>query len=136
MEFPSQPKHQETPLSHIVEIKTQIRDPVAVAAACRRLGLAEPAERTVKLFSSTAKGLVVELPGWNYPVVCDTVTGSLKYDNFGGRWGEQQQLDRFLQTYAVEKAKLEARRQGHTVTEQPLSDGSIKLCIQLQGGAA
>jgi hypothetical protein len=44
-------------------------------------------------------------------------------------------LDAFLQAYAVEKAKLEARRQGHVVTEQQLSDGSIKLSIQV-GGAA
>ena len=50
-------------------------------------------------------------------------------------WGEQQHLDAFLQTYAVEKAKVEARRRGHSVTEQPLADGSIKLTIQV-GGAS
>ena len=122
-------------MSHIVEIKTQIRDPVAVAAACRRLGLPEPVERTVKLFSSTAAGLVVQLPGWNFPVVCDVASGSLKYDNFGGRWGEDGELHKFLQTYAAEKAKLEARKQGHAVTEQLLSDGSLKLTIQVHGGA-
>ena len=38
--------------------------------------------------------------------------------------------------YAVEKARIEARRQGHSVTEQPLADGSIKLTIQVGGGAA
>jgi hypothetical protein len=38
--------------------------------------------------------------------------------------------------YAVEKAKLEARRNGHSVHEQTLSDGSIKLSIQVAGGAA
>ena len=31
--------------------------------------------------------------------------------------------------YAVEKAKLEARKQGHAVSEQALQDGSIKLQI-------
>ncbi len=50
-------------------------------------------------------------------------------------WGDQAQLDRLLQMYAVEKAKLEANRRGHTVTEQALADGSIKLTIQV-GGAA
>ena len=50
-------------------------------------------------------------------------------------WGDQRELDRFLQAYACERAKIEARRQGHTVTEQPLADGSIKLTIQL-GGAS
>lgn len=51
-------------------------------------------------------------------------------------WGEQSQIEKFLQCYAVEKAKLEARRKGHSVTEQPLADGSIKLVIQVAGGAA
>ena len=50
-------------------------------------------------------------------------------------WGAQQELDRLIQNYAVEKTKLEARRRGHTVTEQALADGSIKLCVQLAGGA-
>ncbi len=36
---------------------------------------------------------------------------------------------------AVEKARSEARRQGHTVTEQSLADGSIKLVVQVGGGA-
>lgn len=50
-------------------------------------------------------------------------------------WGDQQHLDRFLQAYAVEKAALEARRQGHTVLEHPLPDGSIKLTVQIAGAA-
>ena len=40
-------------------------------------------------------------------------------------------LDKFLQIYAVEKSRLEARRRGHQVTEQALADGSIKLTIQV-----
>ena len=51
-------------------------------------------------------------------------------------WGQQQELDRFLQAYACEKTKIEARKKGHTVSEQMLADGSIKLTIQVAGGAA
>ena len=123
-------------MSHIVTIQTQVRDAAAVAAACQRLGLPPATERTVRLFSGSASGLAVELPGWNYPVVCELASGSLKFDNYSGAWGSQQELDRFLQAYACEKAKLEARRQGHSVTEQALPDGSIKLTIQVGGGAA
>jgi len=46
-------------------------------------------------------------------------------------WGEQKCLDQFLQAYTLEKAKLEARKQGYSTTEQPLTDGSIKLTIHL-----
>jgi hypothetical protein len=123
-------------VSHIVTIQTQVRDVAAVTAACQRLGLPPPVQRTVSLFSGSATGLAVELPGWSYSVVCELPTGNLKYDNFAGAWGDQRELNRFLQTYACEKAKIEARRQGHTVTEQPLADGSIKLTIQVGGGAA
>jgi len=89
----------------------------------------------VKLFSGEATGLAVKLPDWQYPVVCDLATGQLQYDNFGGRWGDQKRLGAFLQAYAVERAKAEARRKGHSSTEQTLADGSIKLTINVAGGA-
>ncbi len=98
--------------------------------------MAEPIQRTVKLFTSTETGLTIELPDWRYPIVVDTAAGSVKYDNYGGRWGEQQELNKLLQAYAVEKARIEARKKGHTITEQQLADGSIKLSIQVNGGAA
>ena len=123
-------------MSHIVKIKTEVRDAVAITAACKRLNLPSPVQETVKLFSATATGLAVRLQSWRYPIVCDVRTGDVAFDNFGGHWGSQKELDGFVQAYAVEKAKLEARRRGHTVTEQPLADGSIKLTIQVAGGAA
>jgi hypothetical protein len=122
-------------VSHIVQIQTEIRDPVAIRAACGRLALPEPVFGETELFSSSAVGWAVRLPEWRYPVVCDVVTAKIAFDNFEGRWGDPKQLDRFFQGYAVEKARIEARRRGHTVTEQPLADGSIKLTIQV-GGAA
>jgi hypothetical protein len=122
-------------LSHIVEIKTQVTDANAVHAGCNRLRLPSPVQGTHRLFSGQAEGLGVQLPDWKYPVVCNLSSGELKYDNYKGRWGEQQHLDSFLQAYAVEKSKLEARRKGHSVTEAQLSDGSVKLTINV-GGAA
>ena len=123
-------------MSHVVQIKTQVRDAEAVRAACRRLGLTEPVQGTTRLFSGEVTGLAVQLPGWRYPAVAQLDTGQIQFDNFQGNWGEQKELDRFLQSYAVEKAKLEARRKGHSVTEQQLQDGSVKLTIQVSGGAA
>jgi hypothetical protein len=123
-------------MSHIVTIKTEVRDAVAIGAACTRLGLSQPEFGTRRLFNASAAGFAVQLPGWHYPVVCDTVAGVIHYDNYNGAWGKQFELDRFLQAYAVERTKLEARKRGHTITEQSLADGSIKLCVQLPGGAA
>lgn len=126
---------EEQALSHIVSIQTKVRDPAAIRSACDRLKLPEPVFGQVKLFSNSATGWAVQLPQWRYPVVADVNTGKLAYDNFNSRWGEEKQLDRFLQGYAVEKAKIEARKKGHSVIEQPLEDGSIKLIVSV-GGAA
>lgn len=122
-------------MSHIVEIKTEVRDETAISAACNRLKLEAPTQGTVKLFSDSASGVIVKLPGWRYPAVFDTQSGQARFDNYEGRWGEQGQLDRFLQGYAIEKTKIEARKKGHTVTEQSQADGSIKLTVSV-GGAA
>ena len=122
-------------MSHVVTVETEIRDVTAARAACNRLQLEPPIEGRAQLFSGEATGLIVQLPDWQYPVVFDTTTGEAKYDNYGGKWGDQQQLDHFLQIYAVEKSKIEARRNGHSITEQTLADGSIKLTVQI-GGAA
>ncbi len=122
-------------MSHIVRIQTEVRDGAAVFAACRRRQLAEPVAGKHLLFSGEVEGLAVRLRDWTYPAVCQLETGEVQYDNFGGRWGEQRELDQFMQAYAVEKARIEARKRGHTVTEQSLADGSIKLTVQI-GGAA
>ena len=122
-------------MSHIVQIQTEVRDPAAVEAACRRLGLPEPVHGTAALFEGQATGLLIRLPGWLYPVVCDTATGSVRFDNYNQAWGNQEQLDRLLQAYAVGKARIEARKRGHHVVERSLADGSIEVTIQLGGVA-
>ena len=123
-------------MSHIVTVKCAVRDDDAVRAACQRLGLPAPVQGMTKLFSGEVTGLAVQLPDWIYPLVCDTTNGHVKYDNFNGRWGDQKHLDAFMQMYAVEKSRLEARKRGHQVTEALLADGSIRLTIQVSGGAA
>jgi len=120
-------------MSHIVTIQTKVHDPAAVAAACQRLQLPAPVQGTAQLFSGQATGLLVQLPGWQYPAVIDTLSGTVHFDNYQGRWGEQEQLHHFLQAYAVERAKSLARQQGFLVSEQQLQDGSIKLQIR-EGG--
>ena len=69
-------------MSHIVTIKTEVRDHAAVSAACRRLELPPPLHGTAQLFSGEATGLIVRLPDWTYPVVVDTTTGQVHYDNY------------------------------------------------------
>ncbi len=116
-------------MSHIVEIQSKLQDPVAIAAACTRLNLPSPVQGVATLFGGEATGLLVRLPEWQYPVVIDVANGNVRYDNFGGSWGEIRHLDQLLQMYAVEKTKIEAHKRGFQVSEQPLHDGSIKLQV-------
>ena len=46
-------------MSYIVSITTQIKDPIALAAACVRLGLAQPTQGKAKLFNAEAAGLML-----------------------------------------------------------------------------
>jgi hypothetical protein len=122
-------------LSHIVTIKTEVRDHTAVAAACRRLALPEPVQGTAEIYSGNVTGLIVKLPDWLYPVVIDTATGQARYDNYEGSWGDEKHLHRFLQAYVVERSRIEARRKGDLTTEQSLADGSIIVEIEVGGQA-
>jgi hypothetical protein len=120
-------------LSHIVTVKTEVRDQAAVAAACRRLSLPEPVQGTAHLYSGDVSGLIVKLHDWLYPVVIDTSTGNVRYDNYEGCWGDEKHLHRFLQAYVVERSRSEARRKSYASTEQPLADGSILVEIEVGG---
>jgi hypothetical protein len=68
-------------MSHVVTVHTKVHDHAAVSAACQRLKLPAPSHGTAKLFSGEATGLLVQLPGWRYPTVIDTLTGTINYDN-------------------------------------------------------
>jgi hypothetical protein len=116
-------------MSHIVQVHTKLHDPAAILAACQRLNLPAPVQGTAQLFGGEATGLLVQLPGWEFPAVIDPLTGVVRYDNYEGRWGEQAHLDKLLQLYAVEKCRIEARKKGYQVSEQALQDGSIKVQI-------
>ena len=116
-------------MSHVVTLQTRIRDVTAIDAACRRLGLPTPVPGTAQLYSGEASGLLLRLPDWQFPAVIDPRSGAVQYDNYGGAWGAQAPLDRFLQAYAVEVVRLEARKKGYQVAEQALPDGSVRLQI-------
>jgi hypothetical protein len=122
-------------LSHIVEVKAQVRDHAAVAAACRRLALPEPVRSTAQLYSGQVSGMLVQLPDWLYPVVIKIENGTIHYDNYGGNWGSEEHLHRFLQAYVVEQARIEARKKSFRTTEQSLADGSILVEIRVGGQA-
>ena len=118
-------------MSHTVAIQTKITDLTAIQSACHRLKLAQPIQGDVRLFDRAATGIGVQLDGWRFPL-CIESDGNLLFDNFSGFWGVPEKLDQFQQMYAVEKAKLEARKQGYSCQESVLADGSIRLNVLVE----
>lgn len=134
-------------MSHVVKVKAlKITDPGAIGSAVDRLpdvhliapggqrvGTVDEATGAHNLYGEkTNAGVGVQLPGWHYPVIINTETGEVAFDNYSGHWGKEIELDRFVQAYAVERTKMEAMAQNFAMAqEEELPDGSIKLSYQL-----
>lgn len=116
-------------MSHIVTINAKITNPVAIVAACCRLNLEVPVMGTHSVFGAMREGLAIKLPGWTFPIVIETATGMAHYDNYGGRWGKDVELNKFKQAYAIEMARAEARKKGYRMTETITASGAIELHI-------
>lgn len=118
-------------MSHTVEIKAECRSKGTIAAACRALGLESPQEGVHQLYGGKFQGVAIKLPGWRYPVVFDTKTGTARMDNYNGAWGPAKELDKFLTRYQAEQIKATARRKGHSFREVVVSDTEINVEVTL-----
>lgn len=111
-------------MSHTVKIKAKIDSPEDLVQACRRLGIDTPADGTHRIYSRTAEGLAVKLPGWRWPVVFDLNKGEAIYDNYGGSWGAEDQLTDFLNAHDIERTKRVYQEQGRHVVEVELPENA------------
>jgi len=119
-------------MSHTVQVKNiKCTNEAALEIACDRLGLELSAKGRHRMFDgSHAEGRSLKLPNWHQPVVINTETGMCSYDNYGGTWGDQIELDKLMQRYSIEELRLQAQAQGLSVDqEQELEDGSVKLAL-------
>jgi hypothetical protein len=115
-------------MSHIATVKTEVKSLRALRSACQRLKLNQPRFGEHGLFAGqTATGYAVGLPGWRYPAVFDLKAREVHCDTYNGYWGDETELDRLKQAYAVCAAREKAISQGFTVQEQQQKDGSIQL---------
>ena len=60
-------------MSHTATIDIDVQDASVVIKAAERLGYDVKAQGEVRLYDGTvARGIVVQLPEWKYPIVIDT----------------------------------------------------------------
>ncbi len=146
-------------MSHTATIQVDVKDAEVVRRAAERLGIT-CSEGSVELFSTKHTGLLIQLPDWKYPICIDTESewdeeiensdgtkttikrrGHLFADNYSGTWGKQDELDKFLQAYGVEKAKHEASAAGYLCSEESFLNPEtgleeIEVTISLPGAGA
>lgn len=114
-------------MSHIATIEIQIKDPEALAEACREMGATITHNAEVTIYKTSVTGTAIQLPGWVYPVVLrDT---ELIYDNYEGQWGDIAHLKRLRQLYTTKATIRAARRMGRRVIAQEERNGRIRLTL-------
>ncbi len=98
-------------MSHIVTVKTQLKNTVSIAKACKRLEW-QCEEKGVGVFynGSSVEGCVVRPTGWRYPVVIKD--SEILSDTYNGAWGKDSDLDRLKQYYAISEAQATLGAQG------------------------
>jgi len=120
-------------MSHTMNIEVEMHDIQALKLACRRLGLTLQEQGKVKFYDGTiAEGILVHLPGWKYPI-CIKGNGQVAYDNYNGKWGKEEELNKLHAYYGLEKAKIEARKKGYSVYETRDTTGELVLKIRIGG---
>lgn len=77
------------------------------------------------------QGVGISIPGWKYPAVV-TPDGSISVDVYNGRWGDLNDLNMLSATYGIEKAKIEALKQGYSCFESiDEQTGELELTIDV-----
>jgi len=111
-------------VSHTLHQESQMTDERHIATAVGAVG-GEVSEATSARFydKSEHEGVVVQLPGWRYPVIVKA-GGELAFDTYRGRWGDEAVLDRLRQEYAfaVTKDVYETEYDGCSVEHMGYND--------------
>jgi hypothetical protein len=97
--------------SHTATIKTEFRDMDTLAAAVKALGGSVLGMGTHRLYSESKAGFGFTLPGWRYPIICQS-DGTLAFDAYNGAWGNVADLERLKSEYVIATAEMAAQAQG------------------------
>lgn len=116
-------------MSHVVTCKVEMKNRDALNAAIDHLGLENLGQGKHRLYGRSVDGVGLKLPDWNYPVVINPETGEAFYDNYGGSWGKQLELDKLVQRYSIEVAEAQAMESGYNVETVDQENGDVELIM-------
>ena len=122
-------------MSHTTKVQVQFKDSKALRDACNALKIPfQEGPFTVSFYDGQKHegNIKVTLPGWTYPVLFNSQTGDVAYDNYEGKWGDIRQLHNLVQEYALQVAEDQAselKLQGWTIERVPQANGDIQLVL-------
>lgn len=108
--------------SHTAKVRVTYTDEDALRKAVESLGGKMLGRGNHHLFDGNYLGLGFTLPGWQYPLVLSD--GTLKFDDYNGRWGDRKMIDRLTDRYVLQSAVVAAENLGW-ITEQV--DGKLRI---------
>lgn len=87
-------------MSHTLQVRVEYRDKQALASAVEKVGGTVIGDGCHYLFAGEETGWGFRLLSWNYPLIL-TEDGILKFDDYGGRWGQRSDIERLKAEYAA-----------------------------------
>lgn len=115
-------------MSHVIELKIKLSDPAALRDAAQVLGLELTESQTVSFYSASVTGTAIRLPEWRYPVIVEA-DGTVRYDNYDGRWGDIATLNNLVQEYTAQIVESQARAAGQYAWREEREDGTLVLRV-------
>ena len=117
-------------MSHVTKLKLKISNFTCLQDALKRItGAAFLGKTTVDYFNKRQHGIAFQLPSFVYPIVVNPETYELYADMYGGKWGDQKELDKLMQHYAVECTKSFAENNDYYYEEQTNENGEIRCTL-------
>lgn len=123
-------------MSHIVTSTVEMKNEKALNRAIEKRGktiqLQDLGNRVHELYGGQrAEGRGLKLHEWRHPIVVGK-DGKVSYDNYGGSWGKQEELDKLYQIYSAECIHLAAEEHGgfEIHSETALADGTLVLEVE------
>lgn len=117
-------------MSHIVKVALKFKVQQALDHAVKVASEGAEQVNDYQFFNrKTASGLGIQFKGWNYKAVINS-DGTMVYDNYKGKWGNQSHMDNFCKEYTFEIARSWAMEMGYMVQD----NGNILTIITPEGG--
>lgn len=122
-------------MSHTVSVTTAVTNEAHLRAAAAAVQAEILGVGRHQVYSSQHTGFGVKLRDWRHPVVFDFNAKTVKYDNYGGSWGDIARFDELTQQYNAAVTEEQMRLEGFPrMQERVLADGTIEREYMVPAG--